>query len=166
MLMYFRLFILQFLLFFSVNTVLSQSLNQVDIEIVNNQFKPLPNLGVLLQEQSSADSIYAVTDKAGKVHFDIKGGGVWNLFVSGYLYVPQAQGIVGGGATHAWAQCYLPECGWFPVDPTNNLICGHDLIRVAVAREASEVAPLSGAWFGSPGDFAGMHVDVQVQIKP
>ena len=86
MLMYFRLFILQFLLFFSVNTVLSQSLNQVDIEIVNNQFKPLPNLGVLLQEQSSADSIYAVTDKAGKVHFDIKGGGVWNLFVSGYLY--------------------------------------------------------------------------------
>ncbi|MFM6924313.1 MAG: vWA domain-containing protein [Ferruginibacter sp.] len=86
LLMYFRLFIVQFLLFFYANPVLCQSLNQVDIEIVNNQFKPLPNLEVLLLEQSSADSISAITDKAGKVHFDIKGGGVWNLFVSGYLY--------------------------------------------------------------------------------
>ena len=91
--------------------------------------------------------------------------GIASRFVSGYLYVPQAQGVVGGGATHAWVQCYLPDCGWFPVDPTNNLIGGQELIRVAVAREASEVAPLSGAWFGSAGDFAGMTVDVQVNAR-
>ncbi len=91
--------------------------------------------------------------------------GIAARFVSGYLYVPQAQGNVGGGATHAWVQCYLPECGWFPVDPTNNLVCGPDLIRVAVARQASEVAPLSGEWFGCPGDFAGMTVDVQVHAR-
>jgi transglutaminase-like putative cysteine protease len=91
--------------------------------------------------------------------------GIASRFVSGYLYVAQTTANVGGGATHAWVQCYLPDCGWFAVDPTNNLIGGHDLIRVAVAREASEVAPLSGAWYGDPADFAGMVVDVQVTAR-
>jgi transglutaminase-like putative cysteine protease len=99
--------------------------------------------------------------------------GIAARFVSGYLYSPgkdaagtgPAAGHQGGGATHAWAQVYLPDCGWFPVDPTNNLIGGSDLIRVAWARDASEVAPLSGAWYGEPADYAGMHVEVLVKTR-
>jgi len=29
-------------------------------------------------------------------------------FVSGYLYVPEGGGRVGGGATHAWMRVYVP----------------------------------------------------------
>jgi transglutaminase-like putative cysteine protease len=95
--------------------------------------------------------------------------GIAARFVSGYLYVPPlagSSGNVGGGATHAWVQCYLSDCGWFPADPTNNLIGGHDLIRVAVGREAAEVVPLAGAWFGEKADFAGLTVDVSVTVRP
>lgn len=91
--------------------------------------------------------------------------GIAARFVSGYLYSPAASGHEGGGATHAWVQVYLPDCGWFPVDPTNNLIGGNDLIRIALAREASEVAPLTGEWYGASTDFAGMTVDVKVVAR-
>jgi len=87
-------------------------------------------------------------------------------FVSGYLYDPAADGgpdgTLGGGATHAWVQVYLPGAGWVEFDPTNALIGTHSLIRVAVAREPWQAVPLSGEWFGAPADFLGMTVDVTV----
>ncbi len=91
--------------------------------------------------------------------------GIAARFVSGYLYSAGAGGNKGGGATHGWVQVYLPDCGWFSVDPTNNLIGGKDLIRIAFGREASEVTPLSGAWFGDPGDYVGMSVAVSVVAR-
>lgn len=93
--------------------------------------------------------------------------GIAARFVSGYLYVPAAPGSnhVGGGATHAWVQCYLSDCGWFPADPTNNLIGGHDLIRVAVGRDAAEVVPLAGEWYGEREDYAGLSVEVTVTLR-
>ena len=99
--------------------------------------------------------------------------GVAARFVSGYVYVPKGEDEpvrLGGGATHAWCQIYLPGAGWVEFDPTNGLVGSKDLIRVAVARNPSQAAPLTGAYFGAAGDELGMEVTVEVtqpkQIEP
>ncbi len=85
-------------------------------------------------------------------------------FVSGYLYSPARDGggHVGGGATHAWVRVYLPGAGWVEFDPTNGIVGNRDLIRVAVARQASQAVPLAGSWTGFPADSLGMDVEVHV----
>jgi transglutaminase-like putative cysteine protease len=89
-------------------------------------------------------------------------------FVSGYLYdeklVGADEGMVGGGATHAWAQIFLPGAGWVEFDPTNALVGGRNLIRVAVARDASQAVPLSGSYTGAADDYLGMDVEVKVAL--
>lgn len=88
-------------------------------------------------------------------------------FVSGYLYVPAADngGSIGGGATHAWLQVYLPGSGWMEFDPTNGIVGNRDLIRVAVVRDPTQAIPIAGNWTGAPGDFAGLTVDVRVTSR-
>jgi transglutaminase-like putative cysteine protease len=75
---------------------------------------------------------------------------------------PQSAPAVGGGATHAWVQIYLPGAGWVEFDPTNAIVGNRDLIRVAVARDPGQAVPLAGSWTGAPGDFLGLTVDVRV----
>ena len=86
-------------------------------------------------------------------------------FVSGYLYDEMLVGdgaLVGGGATHAWLQVFLPGAGWVEFDPTNALVGGHNLIRVAVARDPSQAIPLAGSYKGEKEDFVSMSVEVTV----
>ena len=90
-------------------------------------------------------------------------------FVSGYLYdeklIGAGGGLVGGGATHAWVQVFLPGAGWIEYDPTNALVGGHNLIRVAVARDASQAVPLAGTYTGKPDDFVSISVEVTVTTE-
>jgi transglutaminase-like putative cysteine protease len=85
-------------------------------------------------------------------------------FVTGYLYVSEGRRSerVGGDATHAWLQVYLPGAGWVEYDPTNGIVGNHDLIRVAVARDPRQAVPISGTWTGFPSDHLGMTVEVEV----
>ena len=92
--------------------------------------------------------------------------GIGARFVTGYLYDVAADaasgGLVGGAATHAWAQVYLPGAGWTEFDPTNGIVGGENLIRVAVTRDPLQAVPLQGSFKGSTNAFLGMTIDVKV----
>jgi transglutaminase-like putative cysteine protease len=92
--------------------------------------------------------------------------GVAARFVSGYLYDAAldggGEGMQGSGVTHAWLQAYLPGAGWITCDPTNNLMGGNQLIRVAMVRDPDHASPVSGSWFGPPGAYIGMSATVNV----
>ncbi len=95
--------------------------------------------------------------------------GVAARFVSGYLYDPAIDGageqLTGGGSTHAWVEAYLPGAGWVSYDPTNGLVGGANLIRVAVARDPAQAVPVEGSFTGLPGDFIDMTVEVTVTAQ-
>jgi transglutaminase-like putative cysteine protease len=89
-------------------------------------------------------------------------------FVTGYLYDPRmaesAEAVVGGGATHAWCDIYIPGVGWVEFDPTNALAGGQNLVRVATVRAPEQAIPISGGYIGAADDFAGLEVDVEVAV--
>lgn len=88
-------------------------------------------------------------------------------FVTGYLYDPALDGddsaVIGAGATHAWADIYLPGAGWVEFDPTNGTIAADNLIRVAATRDPSQAVPVAGGFTGNVGDYTGMTVEVAVR---
>ena len=73
--------------------------------------------------------------------------GLASRFVSGYLYAPLMSDMV--GATHAWAEVYLPGAGWKGFDPTIGKIAGSDHIAVAVSSQAESVPPIGGSYTGT-----------------
>jgi transglutaminase-like putative cysteine protease len=85
-------------------------------------------------------------------------------FVTGYLDDPPDEGgVQGAGATHAWAEIFLPGAGWVEFDPTNGLIAAENLLRVAVTRDPSQAVPVGGSYVGTPDAYLGMEVTVTVQ---
>ncbi|PWR18496.1 transglutaminase family protein [Zavarzinia aquatilis] len=96
--------------------------------------------------------------------------GLGARFVSGYLYDPaldagaEGAAVQGAGATHAWAEVFLPGAGWVEYDPTNGLIGSEALIRVAVTRDPAQAIPISGSFTGDAGGYLGMEVEVSVTL--
>ena len=84
--------------------------------------------------------------------------GLASRFVSGYLHAPPS--ATDYGATHAWAEVYLPGAGWKGFDPTVGAMAGIDHIPVAVARLPESVPPIEGSFVGPPG--STLHVGVWV----
>jgi transglutaminase-like putative cysteine protease len=90
-------------------------------------------------------------------------------YVSGYLVPngatnPEArqQEVIGGQASHAWAEVLLPEEGWVGFDPTLGKAVGLRHVRVAYGRDYGDVAPVRGVYKGH----AGQRLAVDVRVRP
>ncbi len=83
-------------------------------------------------------------------------------YVSGYLYhrTDDAE-PTGHGATHAWAEAFVPHTGWIGFDPSNNTVAGDRHIRVAVGRDYKDVPPNRGVFKGAANQTMDVHVDVE-----
>jgi transglutaminase-like putative cysteine protease len=71
-------------------------------------------------------------------------------YVSGYICTDK-NGMRGEGATHAWAEAYIPDYGWLGLDPTNNIIANENHVRLAVGRNFMDCSPVKGVYKGSSG---------------
>ncbi len=93
----------------------------------------------------------------------VRGRGIPCRYVSGYVYrsVDSDDRSI-EGASHAWAEAYLPEIGWVGFDPTNNVISEERHIRVAVGRDYADVSPTRGAFKGG----AASELAVAVTVLP
>lgn len=81
-------------------------------------------------------------------------------YVSGYV-CPKESGVRGEGATHAWAEAYIPFYGWLGLDPTNNTIVTDGHVRIAIGRNFADCTPVKGTYKGS-----GEHtLEVTVHIE-
>jgi len=88
-------------------------------------------------------------------------------FVTGYLHSPGSGtadegALKGGGSTHAWADILIPGAGWIEFDPTNRIVAGRNLVRVAATRTPAQAVPVSGTYSHDGAAFLGMDVQVSV----
>lgn len=104
---------------------------------------------------SCRDSAYLFMEAARRLGLAVR-------FVSGYLH--SAPSAVNYGATHAWAEVFLPGAGWKGFDPTIGAVVGTDHIAVAVARLPESVPPVAGSFIGPPE--ASFNVGVWVSELP
>jgi transglutaminase-like putative cysteine protease len=101
-----------------------------------------PGETLSLGSGSCRDAAYLFMEAARRL-------GLAARFVSGYLHAEPS--AVNYGATHAWAEVFLPGAGWKGFDPTIGKIVGTDHMAVAVARLPEAVPPVAGTFFGLPG---------------
>jgi transglutaminase-like putative cysteine protease len=99
-------------------------------------------------------------------------------YVSGYLVTGPAvsatkqEEVIGGQASHAWAEVFLPgggnglangaSSGWFGFDPTLGKPIELRHIRVAYGRDYGDVPPVRGVYKGR----AGQSLSVDVLVRP
>jgi len=90
-------------------------------------------------------------------------------YVSGYLVPPRAsdarstmENIIGGQASHAWVQTYIPETGWIGLDPTAGEFADERHIVIARGRDYGDVPPVRGVYKGH----AGQSLSVDVLVRP
>jgi transglutaminase-like putative cysteine protease len=89
-------------------------------------------------------------------------------YVSGYLVTgiasPAAkqEEVIGGQASHAWAEIFLPGNGWIGFDPTLGKPIELRHIRVAYGRDYGDVPPVRGVYKGR----AGQSLSVDVHVRP
>ncbi len=74
--------------------------------------------------------------------------GVPGRYISGYI-CPGSSEWRGEGATHAWAEAWLPDTGWIGIDPTNKSLAGERHVRLATGRNFSDCTPVKGTYKGA-----------------
>lgn len=81
-------------------------------------------------------------------------------YVSGYIHA--GAGLVGTGASHAWAEAWVEGAGWVGYDPTNPVRAGENHVRVATGRDYNDVPPTRGTYVGAAAET--MRVEVATHV--
>ena len=74
--------------------------------------------------------------------------GIPARYVSGYIHIPGDGGVT-EGASHAWAEAWVPGAGWVGFDATHPIRAGENHVRVAVGRDYRDAAPTRGVYVGT-----------------
>lgn len=80
-------------------------------------------------------------------------------YVSGYI-CPNKKGVRGEGATHAWVEVYIPQCGWVGIDPTNNVWVTNNHVKLAIGRHFYDCSPIRGAFKGPAHQKLSVYVSI------
>jgi transglutaminase-like putative cysteine protease len=91
----------------------------------------------------------------------VRAVGLAARFASGYL--DSASAAAGRAATHAWAEVYFPEHGWFGFDPTLGEGTSHKHIVTGVSSHPRGVMPVSGSYSGPRELYQDMMVTVKIE---
>lgn len=92
--------------------------------------------------------------------------GIPARYVSGYLYAAdQTRAVAPDEAelnvqTHAWIEVFVPDHGWWALDPTNNQIAGELHVKIGHGRDYEDVMPLRGVYHGGADHDLGVHVQI------
>jgi len=98
----------------------------------------------------------------------LRSQGIPARYVSGYFY---ALDVAGGGTpetseitvqTHAWVEVWVPEFGWWAIDPTNNQVAGEQHVVVGQGRDYDDVLPMRGVYYGDTDHALAAHVVMSV----
>jgi transglutaminase-like putative cysteine protease len=88
-------------------------------------------------------------------------------YVSGYLSPSKdSKDRSAQGATHAWAEAYLPTLGWVGFDPTNDVLAAERHVRVAIGRDYADVPPTRGVFRGEARSELAVLVTVSLSDSP
>lgn len=80
-------------------------------------------------------------------------------YVSGYLH--QGIGFFGASQMHAWVEAFVPKVGWVGFDPTNNILVGHDHVKVAHGKDYHDCPPIKGIVYSEGQNTTKYTVEVQ-----
>lgn len=77
-------------------------------------------------------------------------------YVSGYIHRPNKE-----SQSHAWCEAWLPDLGWFGIDPTNGCVVDDHFVKVAVGRDFTDVPPNKGTYRGRSGETMRVRVETR-----
>ncbi len=83
-------------------------------------------------------------------------------YVSGYI-CPNKSGLRGEGATHAWVEAWVPQCGWVGVDPTNNVWVTNTHVKLATGRNFADCSPVKGSFRGPANQYLTVFVGIDYE---
>jgi len=142
---------------------------QAAADLIHHQFRYVKGATHVHSSISDALSVGAgvCQDFAHMLLGVVRKRGLPARYVSGYL-VPgdtlngSVEEVIGGQASHAWAEIFLNGAGWVGFDPTLGKPVSLRHVRIAFGRDYGDVAPVRGVYRGH----AGQRLAVDVRVRP